>query len=118
MRCLGIGLLVAAPLCQSEPNCAWMNAATAEGIKGAVEIAATHGLACEFKRRDAPAYTLRIEVGSRRTAAGKCESNWVPLRGIGNEAMACADDGKGGERDARVVGRVREQQFVISIRTN
>lgn len=41
----------------------------------------------------------------------KCGSDAKPLKGIGNEAVTCSLPRKG----ARVVGRVRDQAFVVSL---
>ncbi len=99
--------------------CPWMNAATAAGIlDGAVDLTAASPMACEFVRRKSPAYVLRIEVGGRIPVHDKCASHATPLKAIGNEAMACAVKGKDGQRIERVVGRVREQGFMIRISTD
>ncbi len=96
-----------------------MNAATAAGIlDGAVELTVTNPTACEFVHRKSPACALRIEVGPRIPVGDECVSHATPLKGIGNEATACAEEGKDGQRVERVVGRVRDQRFLIRVSTN
>lgn len=98
--------------------CTWMNAATAAGIlDGAVDVTARPS-ACEFVRQKSPAYTLQIEVGTGIHVAGKCLSNPTRLKAIGNEAVACAVEGREGQRIERVIGRVREQGFLILVSTD
>ncbi len=91
-----------------------MNAATAAGLLGGpVEIKIGNSIECEFERRQSHTSTLRIEVGNTH----KCGSNTIPLKAIGNEAVACGEEGKNGERLESVVGRVRDQAFFIRIAT-
>lgn len=96
-----------------------MNAATASGILGsAVNLTVASPVACEFERQKPPRYTLQIKVGTRIAVNEKCVSSPAPLKAIGNEATACAEKGKDGQRIERVIGRVRDQDFVIRISTN
>jgi hypothetical protein len=101
-----------------------MNAATAGGLLGG-EASATFAPAgndqssgvCSFARVGDPKINLRIEVtvmksvkAEFRSFLDKCRSDVKPLKAIGNEAVVCAWDV--GER---VVGRVRDQAFVITL---
>jgi hypothetical protein len=87
-----------------------MNAETAAGILGG---AVNQTAACQFETRASPPYTLRIEVGKSH----KCRHAATPLKGIGNEAIACSEEGANGERIQLVIGRVRDQTFEIRIAT-
>jgi hypothetical protein len=42
--------------------------------------------------------------------AARCHSTAVPLKAIGNEALACSDDSTD-----QIVGRVRDRAFVVRI---
>jgi hypothetical protein len=44
-----------------------------------------------------------------------CGADASPLKAIGNEAIACAADDRKGMMGERVVGRVRDQLFTITI---
>lgn len=108
-----------------------MNAATAAGFLGG-DVATKTAIkkpkeiadrpqetgTCEFARTSASSTILRIEVAimarSPREEFGeyldKCRSNVKPLKAIGNEAVVCTWD-----VGQRVVGRVRDQAFVITL---
>ena len=47
----------------------------------------------------------------------QCGSDGRPLKGIGNEAIACSVDDKNGHRSGQVVSRVRDRAFVIRVIT-
>ena len=80
---------------------------------------------CAFIRRPPIAGTLHIKV---RTISepqkafvsypARCGARGVPLQAIGNEAMTCDLNKKSGQLSEQVVGRVRDQIFVIDLRTN
>jgi hypothetical protein len=68
--------------------------------------------------------TLRITVEvaadpqSRLTAmAQSCGSDAAPLKAIGNSATVCSADERKGRLGERVVGRVRDQVFTITLQT-
>ncbi len=130
MRSVALGLAVFIPLCCSgEQSCHWINAATAAGILGgAVETTVTDPAShkdreiCDFVRQKSPANRLRIEVSALASswsafAASSCSSHQTPLRGIGNEAVSCEMTVRG-EIAEKVVGRVRNQAFVIELSTD
>jgi len=50
--------------------------------------------------------------------AARCHSAAVPLKAIGNEALACSDDGDAGRLQELVVGRVRDRAFRVRIVTS
>ena len=110
--------------------CPWLNAATAGGVLGGT-VAATVTRAktgddagCLFVRHDGSlALELRIEVETMLSPAKdfpaytvRCHSASVPLKAIGNEALACSNDGSDGHAEL-VVGRVRDRAFVVRLGT-
>jgi hypothetical protein len=87
-----------------------MNAASAGGYLGG---AANEATPCNFARANA---SLTIEIATGQDLApylAKCGSQAFPLKAIGNEAFACSM--ANGER---VIGRVRDQIFVVTIVTD
>ncbi len=114
----GLVMLVGA-----QDSCPWMNAATAAGILGG-EVSAKFTPGAKSKS-DAPVRVrnhidTRFDVTNRghdarfpaKQFAGferKFCSKGMPLKAIGNEAILCDSGGR-----ERVVGRVRDQAFVIT----
>jgi len=129
-------LLVFAIYCLTLPtvghatnNCPWINEATAGGLLGGDAVGmktdATAGqpTVCTFTQQGTGVTrTLRITVEiapephvRMGAVAQVCGSDASPIKAIGNEALVCtADDRKGGLGE-RVVGRVRDQVFTITI---
>jgi hypothetical protein len=114
---------------QAAEPCPWLNAATAGGVLGGPitraptrRAAAGDDRSCEFIRQDGSLlFELRIEVETTPSPAkdfaayaARCHSAAVPLKAIGNEALACSD----GQLAEQVVGRVRDRVFLIRIGTN
>jgi hypothetical protein len=98
----------------TEDRCAWLNAATAAGVLGGeVQLTVSQG-SCEFVHQET---SLRIEVGPTNMPHGQCGSPAEQLRAIGNEARACDYQGKPGWMAEQVVGRVRDQAFLVRIST-
>ena len=107
--------------------CPWLNAATAGGVLGGpVAMTVTRAktgddATCDFVRHDGSLLLeLRIEVETMPSPAkdfasyaARCHSAAVPLKAIGNEALACSDEGA-----EQVVGRVRDRAFLVRIITN
>ncbi|HLM97942.1 MAG TPA: hypothetical protein VK335_01585 [Bryobacteraceae bacterium] len=112
-------------ICAAEVKCPWLNAATAAGVLGgAVTANVTQGT-CEFVRRDDSSKSaLRIEVDTLATPrefasrAAQCGSGAEALKAIGNEAVACTHSGKQGQIAEQVVGRVRNQAFLVRVSTD
>jgi hypothetical protein len=114
-------------VCRGPTKCPWMNEATARGVLGGPLTVKTNihergdGV-CEFSRKEGAAlHELRISVELMTDIAkqfpnvrSQCPSNSTPLRAIGNEALMCSVEEKGVYAE-KVVGRVREQAFVVSI---
>ncbi len=114
----GIALCMAA-VAAAEDRCPWLNVATASGfLGGAVHMTLTPG-SCEFVRQDGGhEMALRIEVASTSAPHAQCGSGAEPLKAVGNEALACTYEGKQGWLAEQVVGRVRDQAFLVRISTN
>lgn len=105
MRTALLSLILAAAAAAAQ-TCPWMNAETAAGILGQpVQLKGT----CDFRSATA---SLRIEIG----ATHNCRAHATPLKGIGNEAIACSEE-KHGEHLEFIAGRVRDRAFVIEVST-
>jgi hypothetical protein len=115
-------------LSNAQAKCPWINEATARGILDGPVTATVklndHGAgSCEFSRHQgASLYKLLISVASMSDVSkqfpaylAQCAPHSEPLRTIGNEAVSCAMRAKNGEYIDRVVGRVREQAFIVTL---
>jgi len=124
---LALALLTPA-LCHAQTKCPWINEATARGILGGpVTFTASvndQGVGvCNFLRREGSVVNeLHISVDILTdipkqfpTFLSQCPPNSAPLRAIGNEAVMCSTQGKGEPFAEKVVGRVRNQAFVVSV---
>jgi hypothetical protein len=129
LAALGLGLLVLPVSAHAANNCPWINEATASGLLGSDAIGTATGAGagqpgtCTFvSQHEGTTRTLRInvEVAADPHArlgelAQLCGTDAANLPAIGNEAVVCtADDRKGGLGE-RVLGRVRDQVFTITI---
>lgn len=121
-------VLLLCAVCGAESRCPWLNDATAAGglngpvtleVNGSAEIEKM----CVFRNRTGTStLSLQIVVRESRDTAkdakfyqSQCTSSTVPLRAIGNEAASCAIDASN-SRGEQVIGRVRDQLFVVAIR--
>src|SRR5271168_132324 len=124
---LGLAMLLPT-VCHGQAKCPWINEATARGILGGAVTATVnvsdHGDGvCEFSRRQgAVVRQLRVSVDIMTdipkqfpTYLAQCPPKSTPLRAIGNEAVMCSIQGNGDQYAERVVGRVRDQAFVVSV---
>jgi hypothetical protein len=124
---LGLAMLLPT-FCHGQAKCPWINQATASGILGgAVTLTAKVGDhangVCVFSRQQgAVVLQLRISVDIMTNIheqfpsyLAQCPPKSSSLRAIGNEAVVCSIQDKGGYAVERVVGRVRDQAFVISV---
>jgi hypothetical protein len=128
-------LLVLSVICLAMPfaahaenTCPWLNEATAGGLLGGDAVGIKTGAdgqptVCTFTQQGTGVTrTLRViveiapEPHARMSAVAQvCGADVLPIKAIGNEALVCqADDRKGGVGE-RVVGRVRDQVFTITI---
>jgi hypothetical protein len=127
------GLLVApSALCQANPICPWLNAATASGVlrDSATSPPATlsdlSATVCNFTYQSATASrAIRITVEQVEDAKqaisaykAQCSAQAKPLLAVGNEAWMCFSDAKGNGNGERVVGRVRDKVFAVVVSTS
>jgi hypothetical protein len=109
---IAAALLGLPAMAAAEGACPWLNAATAGGILGGeVQVTVTPA-ACEFVREHR---TLRIEVTPVSAPHANCGSDAEPLKAIGNEAVACSYRGKPAWTFEQIVGRVRDQVFLVRL---
>jgi hypothetical protein len=124
-----LSLAIAMPtVCHAQAKCPWINEATARGVLGGdVTLTARvndrgEGI-CEYSRQQGAAVRqLRVAVNLMTDIPkqfpaylAQCPPKSEPVRAIGNEAVTCSTEGKGHTSAEVVVGRVREQAFVVSL---
>jgi hypothetical protein len=127
-----VGLITGKTRCFAEVPCPWLNAATAGGVLGGEVQSSTVAVTpegdgtCRFVRKQASStFTLSIDVHtmplpSNAFAAylAQCNGTTLPLTGIGNEAFQCVSRGGSGDGEERVIGRVRDRAFILTINAN
>ena len=110
-------------------NCPWLTEATASGLLGAQSVgtftpSTPEGTGvCTFSEADSRTpRTLQISVESASESharvlslAASCTASSSPLTAIGNEALVCSADDRKERRVERVIGRVRDQVFTITL---
>jgi hypothetical protein len=126
------GCLIALPnLCHAANNCPWINETTASGLLGGDATGAyslpssSQAAVCTFVQiSNEGTRTLRIAVEQTPDFLARLESEYkacgtdaVPLTAIGNEARMCNADDRKRLIAERVVGRVRDQVFTITLNT-
>jgi hypothetical protein len=125
---LAAGLLALPASAHATNNCPWINEATVSGLLGADatgtatgEGAGQPGVCTFVAQREGATHTLRLAVeivpdphARVGELAHLCASGTAVLPAIGNEAVVCENDKKGALGE-RVVGRVRDQVFNITI---
>jgi hypothetical protein len=112
----------------AQVKCPWLTEATARGILGGtvtVQVNLKDGRngVCNFARQQgAVAVELRIAVNVMSniprqfpTYVAQCPAKSASLPAIGNEAVICSVEDKGNGYAEKVVGRVRDQAFVVSV---
>jgi hypothetical protein len=123
---LGMAFLPA--VCHAQAKCPWINEATARGIVGGavtvtVKVNDQGAGFCEFSRpQEAAVHQLRIAVDIMTdipkqfpTYLAQCPPKSASLRAVGNESVMCSTQGKPDQFAEIVVGRVRNQAFVVSV---
>ncbi|MGC1620076.1 MAG: hypothetical protein WA765_16420 [Candidatus Acidiferrum sp.] len=123
----GLAMLMPA-VCRAQMKCPWVNEATARGILGGpvavtVKIIEPSSGVCEFSRQQgAVLRELTISVNAMTdipkqfpSYLSQCPPKSAPLRAIGNEAVMCSVQTHRNLYAEKVVGRVREQAFIVSI---
>jgi len=125
--------LIVVPRAHAENNCPWISEATASALLGG---AATGAYTPAADGQPATCTFTRAEIGVTRqlhvtveivpaaahmrvtALAGSCNSDIVPLPAIGNEATRCIAKVRGAAHAERVLGRVRNQVFTITLSTS
>jgi hypothetical protein len=108
-------LLLLACVSRAEQSCPWLNAATAAGVLDGEVTLRKVGHVCIFT---APFSQLGIDVHEIDPPFKLvCGPESTPLKAIGNEALACSPAEKNGRLSEQIVGRVRNQAFVIRLTT-
>ncbi len=132
MRLLAFPAVALIPAACVAENCPWLNAATASGLIGADATAVYTAAAsdkpavCTFTEANAHmprVLEIRVEITpdprARLTALdASCTGAASPLTAIGNEAIACSADEHKDKPAERVIGRVRNQVFTITLTSN
>jgi len=122
-------LLTAIPaITLAQNKCPWLNQATAGGVLGgevtstAIELSKAGDTGhCDFVRTEGSVRRhLFIEVERFDPVSYKeqCSAQHQRLKGIGNEAVACSLVGRPAEIAEQVVGRVRDQMFLVRFSTS
>lgn len=125
---LSLAAVFSCSACFAEESCPWLGSATAAGILGdSVTVSVTHpgkdknNVVCEFRTAAVPSSVLKIEVQTMANPAvnfaswlAKCKSERQPVRGIGNEAVACPVD-KGSNIAEQIISRVRDRALLVRI---
>lgn len=114
--------------CSAQTKCPWLNEATARGILGGelrmtVNITPRGDGECKFSRQQGSAvFQLRISVSRMSNIAKQfptylalCPPNSPSLHAIGNEAVTCTTETKGGEYGESVVSRVRDAALFVIV---
>src|SRR5580698_7670402 len=134
LRVLQVSLMAASVVtgtnvCHAANNCPWITEATASGLLGGDATgsfsppATSQPAVCTFvQSTEAGTHTLRIAVEQTPDFLARLESEYKacgtepsPLTAIGNEARICDADDHQKLFAERVVGRVRDQVFTITI---
>lgn len=113
-----VWLILVVVACQAEERCEWLNRATAAGVLGGAVTATITKSSCEYVRgTGSESSSLWIEVTRDYAAVReRCGAKGSPLKALGNEALACACE-RDREIGEQVVGRVRNQAFVVRLST-
>jgi hypothetical protein len=129
MQILLLGLAILLPaVARAQARCPWINEATARGALGgpvivAVNVSDEGAGECTFSRKQQNAtlqlrisVTIMSDVQKQFPAFLKeCPAKNVPLQAIGNQAVTCSVRSKEHYFEERVVARVRNQAFVVSV---
>jgi hypothetical protein len=123
--------IVAPATSPGQTKCPWLNEPTAGEILGGGVTATTkihghEGGVCEFSRLQGTTVhqlTISVELMTNipkefPTYLEKCPPKSAAIRAIGNEAVGCSIERSGNEYAERVVGRVRDQAFVVTLSTS
>jgi hypothetical protein len=129
LRKFWLGMMMFVPsVCHGQAKCPWIDEATARGILGAavtakVNIKDTSYGGCEFSRQEGEvrrqlSVVVIVMTDIRKqfsTYVTQCESKATPLRKIGDEAIMCSIQTHTNLYAEKVVGRVRDRAFNVSV---
>lgn len=132
VRWLLLFVLAVPVAARAENNCPWMSEATAGGLLGGAAVGSYTAAAnnqpamCTFMDKEGAAMreltiTVAIDADAHTRLAGmmrSCGASPQLLQAIGNEAAVCAMDAHRRSLSERVVGRVRNQIFAITLSSN
>jgi hypothetical protein len=124
-----LGMILFVPsTCHAQAKCPWIDVGTARGVLGGavtakVNIKDASYRACEFSRQDGEVrHRLSVLVivmtnipKQFSTYVTQCESTATPLRTIGDEAIMCSIQTQTNLYAEKVVGRVRDQAFILTV---
>lgn len=123
-------VLLAPVACFAQTKCPWMNEATAGGILGGevtvgVKTNGPGDGVCEFSHQqgtEVHQLTISVELMTNipkefPTYLAKCPPKSATIRAVGNEAVECRIESNKSQYGERVIGRVREQAFVVTVST-
>jgi hypothetical protein len=119
MRYAIVLFLLGACICRAEEACPWINAATAAGVLGGEVTSHYDGSTCLFANTSSHSQLLiKVQTVSLPYKLN-CEPNPTPLKAIGNEAVACSNEGSNNvQKIEQVAGRVRNSAFLIKLLSN
>ena len=116
------------PPAPAQTKCPWINEATARGILGGpvtltVTVNDKGAGVCDYSRQQVAAVRhLRISVDNMTDIPkqfpaylAQCPPKSPPLRAIGNAAVFCTIQDHTEQYAEKVVSRVRDQAFVVSV---
>jgi hypothetical protein len=99
-------------------TCPWLTQGSAARALGGdvlvtVDVPNTVEGSCRFSRQGGSSNSLEILVS--KSAAPKCPTEVMVLRGIGNQAVRCKDAGSHGVVTEIINSRVRERNFSVTM---
>jgi len=126
---IAVCLPAVAAMAHAENKCPWLNEATAGGLLGGDAVGAFTAAAnnqpavCTFMQKEGKdtrelMITVEVNPDAHTKLNGMmqaCGASSQLLQAIGNEAAVCAMDSRKRAISERVVGRVRDQIFTITI---
>jgi hypothetical protein len=123
-----LGLAMFFPtICHAQSNCLWLNEATARGILGGAVTMTVNTIGqhtfCEFSSQQGSAiHRIMVSVNLMTNIAkqfptymSQCPPKSTPLPSIGNQAVMCSGMTHENAYAEKVVGRVRDQAFIVSV---
>jgi hypothetical protein len=118
--CFGVlCFLVAAGPARSAALCPWVTQGSADTVLGgesvaSVQVSESGEGVCSFTLDQGGTVSV-LKVAVRKTLDSPCAAGSKQLKGIGNEAAICTRRPSHDEVVERIVSRVREKHFTVSI---